>query len=276
MGNFFNKGHNWVKYRGLFVIILIITFSLISGGKVFAGPQLHCSFSPSTVPLGGTVSIQCTADSGYTFFQCPFGERVTKIVLDFHYNSSTGPIYFSQSSDCNSATCSVNISASFNQAGRWYFDGCLNRHCPFPADDDTYCTGYWGPIQVLPPVCGDGIINQPNEECDDGNTISGDGCDSTCHLEGVPPTPTPILATGYDNPLRWNTVLEFLDYILRILFYFSIIFLTFILLIGTYYIISGGGSSLRVLLGKKIILWALVGFVIIIMGRVIIWFIRNL
>ncbi|MEE9294680.1 MAG: DUF4215 domain-containing protein, partial [Phycisphaerae bacterium] len=33
------------------------------------------------------------------------------------------------------------------------------------------------------PVCGDGII-QPPEECDDGNSINGDGCDVNCLLEG--------------------------------------------------------------------------------------------
>ena len=32
------------------------------------------------------------------------------------------------------------------------------------------------------PPCGNNQID-PGEECDDGNTISGDGCDSTCHTE---------------------------------------------------------------------------------------------
>ncbi|MDA7494762.1 hypothetical protein N8455_00310 [Candidatus Gracilibacteria bacterium] len=37
-------------------------------------------------------------------------------------------------------------------------------------------------------VCGDGIIDQPNdagviETCDDGNTFNGDGCSSTCQME---------------------------------------------------------------------------------------------
>ena len=34
----------------------------------------------------------------------------------------------------------------------------------------------------VPAVCGDGF-KDPGEECDDHNTVSGDGCDSTCHLE---------------------------------------------------------------------------------------------
>jgi len=35
-------------------------------------------------------------------------------------------------------------------------------------------------------VCGDGVIVPP-ETCDDGNQQSGDGCGSTCALEGAPP-----------------------------------------------------------------------------------------
>lgn len=40
-----------------------------------------------------------------------------------------------------------------------------------------------GGIQVLS-VCGNGILETPYEECDDENTISGDGCSSTCQDEG--------------------------------------------------------------------------------------------
>jgi cysteine-rich repeat protein len=33
-----------------------------------------------------------------------------------------------------------------------------------------------------PPLCGDGA-ETGDEQCDDGNTVSGDGCSSTCTLE---------------------------------------------------------------------------------------------
>ena len=36
---------------------------------------------------------------------------------------------------------------------------------------------------VAPPGCGDGIVNQPSEQCDDGNTIAGDGCNGDCQIE---------------------------------------------------------------------------------------------
>jgi cysteine-rich repeat protein len=36
------------------------------------------------------------------------------------------------------------------------------------------------------PTCGDGTTDRPVEECDDGNTTAGDGCSATCRVE----TPT--------------------------------------------------------------------------------------
>lgn len=35
---------------------------------------------------------------------------------------------------------------------------------------------------VRPPRCGDGLV-EGTEECDDGNTVAGDGCDATCNSE---------------------------------------------------------------------------------------------
>jgi cysteine-rich repeat protein len=44
--------------------------------------------------------------------------------------------------------------------------------------------------QVLrTPTCGDGVVDGPGEECDDGNNANGDGCDSTCQSEPAPPVP---------------------------------------------------------------------------------------
>ncbi|MGH7962352.1 MAG: DUF4215 domain-containing protein, partial [Candidatus Binatia bacterium] len=36
--------------------------------------------------------------------------------------------------------------------------------------------------------CGDGVVQAGVEQCDDGNTTSGDGCSATCQLEGPPDT----------------------------------------------------------------------------------------
>ncbi|HEY4106445.1 MAG TPA: DUF4215 domain-containing protein, partial [Polyangiaceae bacterium] len=33
------------------------------------------------------------------------------------------------------------------------------------------------------PACGDGVVNEPSEECDDGNGLPGDGCSGACTIE---------------------------------------------------------------------------------------------
>lgn len=46
------------------------------------------------------------------------------------------------------------------------------------------------PLPTLPPaepICGDRIVNQDNEKCDDGNLNNGDGCDNLCQWEVLAP-----------------------------------------------------------------------------------------
>ena len=52
---------------------------------------------------------------------------------------------------------------------------------------------------TLPPAvnCGNGVVEAPFEECDDGNTIDGDGCSSVCELEvGGPVCGNAIVESG--------------------------------------------------------------------------------
>jgi cysteine-rich repeat protein len=51
-------------------------------------------------------------------------------------------------------------------------------------DSPSSTTNFTLQITCTPAVCGDGVANGL-EQCDDGNTISGDGCSSTCTLEGA-------------------------------------------------------------------------------------------
>jgi len=81
----------------------------------------------------------------------------------------------------------------------------LQQRCPAPAFTALYgqsadtllaliaqradCLGGAAYVQnaVLCPaaVCGNGMA-EPTEQCDDGNTLSGDGCDATCQSEVAP------------------------------------------------------------------------------------------
>jgi cysteine-rich repeat protein len=51
-------------------------------------------------------------------------------------------------------------------------------------DDNTALASYVLDVVYTPIVCGDGIVG-PTEQCDDMNTMDGDGCSSTCQWEVV-------------------------------------------------------------------------------------------
>lgn len=61
-------------------------------------------------------------------------------------------------------------------------------------------------LTLSAPGCGDGLISG-NEDCDDGNTTAGDGCDATCILEVTtgndvcPGKVIPLTGTGTDTRL---------------------------------------------------------------------------
>lgn len=56
--------------------------------------------------------------------------------------------------------------------------------------------------------CGDRIVDAPAETCDDGNRLSGDGCDSRCVREGTPAQDTtPLMAPAAPSVLpAWAAV----------------------------------------------------------------------
>ena len=62
-------------------------------------------------------------------------------------------------------------------------------------------------LELTPSGCGDGFfVPSATEECDDGNTVSGDGCSSTCKLESLPAADTcpgvTMTLTGSGNQPR--------------------------------------------------------------------------
>jgi len=67
--------------------------------------------------------------------------------------------------------------------------------------DSVLVTVYNTPAGDDPePYCGDGEINQDDEECDDGNDQDGDGCSSICILEeDLPDDPEPYCGDGEIN-----------------------------------------------------------------------------
>lgn len=99
----------------------------------------------------------------------------------------------------------------------------LGEQCDDGANNGIPCTPQYGSSCVYCSVsctdvvlqgdfCGDGIVNGP-EECDDGNTASGDGCSCGCLIEEEPP-----VLYGDSN---LDEVLDFEDIRLMLAFIFG-------------------------------------------------------
>ena len=73
------------------------------------------------------------------------------------------------------------------QTGCVYLEVPDNTVC---ADGKTCVAGLCGAA----PTCGDGLLNQAFEQCDDGNKADGDGCSKSCKLQG--PLAEQILVLG--------------------------------------------------------------------------------
>ena len=57
---------------------------------------------------------------------------------------------------------------------------------PELCDDGNLVSGDGCDANCTPTGCGNGVVTA-GEECDDGNTISGDCCSATCLSENLPP-----------------------------------------------------------------------------------------
>jgi cysteine-rich repeat protein len=74
---------------------------------------------------------------------------------------------------------------------------------------DAYIEGFFTGGVVTGIECGNGII-ETGEQCDDGNTVSGDGCSSTCTTEVVTPPGngggggTPVVTNISVAPTQFN------------------------------------------------------------------------
>jgi cysteine-rich repeat protein len=70
-----------------------------------------------------------------------------------------------------------------------------------PSCEPTYCSSTCQTV-TRPTVCGDGC-QDPGEECDDGNTVNGDGCSSTCTIENPQNHDPDCSAAVADRSLLW-------------------------------------------------------------------------
>ncbi len=91
------------------------------------------------------------------------------------------------SSACLSDQSCVRGTCVYGVCGDKVCNDCSNAFSPCSINEPVTCPQDCGTTYG---ICGNGKL-ETGEECDDGNTTSGDGCSSQCKTELTPPMPTP-------------------------------------------------------------------------------------
>ncbi len=159
----------------------------IEGSELCDGTNLNGETCSSLV-VGSTGTLTCTSTCTFNTNQC-IVEPDVKCTAISSCDSYTTEI------DCNADGCSVaddnapgtiDCCGSFNpQTGCWDSDGCAcswdsaENKCKFSSTPTSSCNS-----------CGN-RVKDFGEECDDGNSVSNDGCSDSCKLEAdiLPPCP---------------------------------------------------------------------------------------
>ncbi len=121
------------------------------------------------VPAGGNIWAETSDGMG----GCPFDTTLT-------LTSTDGATQLVFDDDDGEGTCSLidpsrDGGASRLPAGAYYLR--------VRAFSESTSGQYVLLVRVGSPFCGNGISREPGEQCDDGNMVGGDGCDSTCQIE---------------------------------------------------------------------------------------------
>jgi len=130
---------------------------------------------------------------------------------------------------------------------------------------------------IGPPIC-DGICSagynvhqDPDCGCLDGDGCCGIGCDDTNDNDCTGTSNTSV--NRYRNPLIWDDIITFIWAAIISIFSQSIVLAVLMILIGAYVIATSGGNITRVQLGKRIIIWTIIGYAVMLLARGIIMFI---
>ncbi|MDI6591604.1 MAG: hypothetical protein QME61_01550 [Patescibacteria group bacterium] len=78
-----------------------------------------------------------------------------------------------------------------------------------------------------------------------------------------------------ENPLRANTIEEVVDNFINFIFYLAIALAPLMIIIGAFYLLIAGGEAKKVETGKKIILYTLIGFAIVLFAKGLISVIKS-
>jgi len=163
---------------------------------VFFGEAEFSALSFSTLDFA-FAAVLATGGVSEDKFQCSAGTRpLCNVDADCPEGTcelvATSPYYLgtilleATSDACGMFTVDLDHDGNFT-----FLADALGTHLPGPIIDPLTiefggqgedCNGNGVPDECDTPVCGDGCV-MGTEECDDGNTEPGDGCDENCRFE---------------------------------------------------------------------------------------------
>ncbi len=168
------------------VLVVAFLFSCAKAGdkRPFCGDGKVIAPEECDPPGVGACDAECRRDvSKCGDGVCESPERIDNCPEDCHANCGNGIRDFYEE-------CDMNDLDGQNCATLGFAGGVLfcTDNCRF---DTSLCET----------LCGDGLLD-PNEQCDDGNQVPGDGCNAECRVEtgwtcsGAPSVCTPICGDG--------------------------------------------------------------------------------
>ncbi len=79
-----------------------------------------------------------------------------------------------------------------------------------------------------------------------------------------------------NNPLDIDTVVELINRILDFIWKLAIVFAPVMLLVGGFYIMTAGGNPTNFEKGKKIMIYTIIGFAIVLLSRGIVALVKDI
>lgn len=196
--------------------------------------------------------------------------------------------------ECDSTPCCTGLLCKETFTGAYIgFDHvCCDPTKDFPDGDFCYCRDeclnnncikYYcgGPPPAPPAVCGNGV-RELGEGCDDGNTVSGDGCSDTCISERAATGELGGFKIGGDgeiinlqSPLGCTTIEECISRMINFLFSLAIILAPLMMILAGFLYITAAGKPEKIAEAQKLITWTLIGFLIVSLARAIVYVITS-
>lgn len=113
-------------------------------------------------------------------------------------------------------------------------------------------------------LAGEDDFVEDTVEDEDENESTGDPTDSNMSM-----------GTGIVSPIKHPTLMRLLEYLVRLLFWLSITGMTLIVLYGAFLMITAGGDPAKFGKGQKVITYAVLGLILILLSWAIVAIIRS-